>query len=259
MDHQEIVARGIDCASCHLDVIRGQATVTARECTHCHDQDRYLKDFAVRDTKIVAEYHRVHVAAQRARCVDCHTPIEHSLIDAGRVADDGGFLRPVLDDCRHCHPNHHQQQVQLLTGTGGKGTAHDMPSAMFGSRLNCRACHTEPGSDFKGAPLIEATEQTCVTCHSDDYKALFRQWVDEIASYVQQAESALARVEARTEAIHAAGGQTPERITKLVEQARHNLQLVRAGNGIHNKNYALQLLDISIRNLDEALMALPQP
>jgi nitrate/TMAO reductase-like tetraheme cytochrome c subunit len=258
MNHQDIVARGIDCGSCHFDVIRGETTVTRRDCTSCHDQDSYLVDFDARDTQIVTEYHRVHVAGQRARCADCHNPIEHKLVKPAEFAASGDFLLPVKNDCQHCHPDHHHRQLQLLMGTGGSGIARDMPNAMFGSRLNCRACHTEPGTDFKGAPLLGATEQTCIVCHSDDYKALFQQWVDEIARYVQEAESALVRVDARVAELKAVGQAPAERIAALVEQARSNLQLVKAGNGIHNKNYALQLLDIAIRNLDQAMVSMTQ-
>lgn len=261
MNHQDIVARGIDCASCHLDVVRGDSAVSARECTHCHDQEHFLADFEKRTTETVAEYHAIHVAKQRARCVDCHRAIRHELVDPEQVATaSSGFLEPVLSDCRHCHPNHHSEQVALLQGVGGEGVHRAMPNAMFGSRLNCRACHTQPGSDFKGAPLVEATGQTCVACHGEDYRSLFDQWVHEIAEYQRQAEEALARVTARVDQIRAAGGDVPAGVDEAVAEAAHNIALVRGGNGIHNKNYSLQLLDLAVRSLDEAMAKMtPRP
>ena len=45
-------------------------------------------------------------------------------------------------------------------------------------------------------------------------------------------------------------------MTTAFEEARANVQFIRAGNGIHNKNYALKMLDVSISKLDEAAVKL---
>jgi nitrate/TMAO reductase-like tetraheme cytochrome c subunit len=253
MDHRDIVKRGVNCASCHLDVIQGQATVTVRDCSNCHDQRSYLENFATRDTNTVEEYHRVHVKAQRARCADCHHAIQHRLIDPQHVATSAGFLRPILNNCEHCHPNHHHEQVELLMGVGGVGVLRPMPNAMFGSRLNCTGCHTKPTTDMKGDELVEASQQTCVGCHGADYKRLFEQWRNELAASLQEAEAALDRVDKRIEELRARGVEIPSEVADLVASARENVLFVKAGNGIHNKNYALRLLDLSISDLDQAM------
>lgn len=259
MDHRDIVERGIDCASCHFDVIQGETAVSARDCTHCHDQERFLVDFAARTTETVEEYHRVHVAGQRARCADCHRAITHALVEPTLVATSAEFLQPVLSDCQHCHPNHHQEQVELLMGVGGSGTERPMPNAMFGSRVNCRACHTQPGSDFKGAALVRATQGTCVACHGDDYRRLYEQWEAELSADLQESQSLLKRVEGQVASAAEAGRPAPDRAQALLTAARHNIHLVTSANGIHNKNYALQLLDLSRRDLGEALEMLATP
>ena len=253
MDHQDIIDRKIDCASCHFDVVSGSTTVTARDCASCHDQDRYLANFANRDTKIVEDYHRVHVAMQRARCPDCHRTIEHRLIDPQHVGMSSGFLQPVLQDCQHCHPNHHREQVDLLMGTGGHGVSIAMPNAMFGSRLNCRACHTQSGTDFKGDPLVKATENTCLACHGDDYRKLFDQWMSEIQASVKELEASVVRAEALEKDRRTAGRPLAADAVNKIEAARANLHFVQSGNGIHNKNFALQLIDVSQRDLDAVL------
>ncbi|MCB9858027.1 MAG: NapC/NirT family cytochrome c [Phycisphaerales bacterium] len=258
MDHRDIIRRGIDCASCHLDVVQGDATVSARECRHCHDQDRFTKDFEHRTTETVEEYHRVHVAAQSAQCGDCHRAIVHRLVDPVMVASSTAFLEPVVNDCQHCHPNHHREQVELLKGTGGEGVAEPMPNAMFGSRMNCRGCHTKSGEDFKGDPLVKATETTCVACHSEDYRDLFRQWIDEIKTYTDETEASLTRVEARMAELTAMGKSLPRSIDDAVSEAKFNLHLVKTGNGVHNKHYAMQLLDLSIRGLDNAMLQMSE-
>lgn len=259
MDHRDIVARGIDCASCHRDVVQGEASVTLRDCIHCHDQEQYLKDFATRDTQTVAEYHRIHVAGLRAACFDCHRTIQHHLIDPLHVATSADYLRPVLNDCQHCHPDHHSEQVRLLMGVGGVGVARSMPNAMFGSRINCSACHVLPATDLKGDELIKATESTCVACHGTDYERLFQQWQSEISTYLDQARTTLSRVEQRTAELEARGAELPREIQETINLARTNIQLMQAGNGIHNKNYALALLDVTIHDLDDAMARLTTP
>lgn len=259
MDHRDIVNRKVECASCHLDVVRGSVTVTARDCTHCHDQESYLVGFEQRTTREVELYHEIHVEGQRARCVDCHHGVAHNLVEPTKVGTSANFIQVVLDECQHCHPNHHSEQVNLLMGIGGEGAPRPVPNAMFGSRMNCRGCHTNPGTDFKGAPLVEATRKTCVACHGDDYVRLYDQWMEEIANYLRESEAGIERVAKRMEEIKARGRTVPARAEALLSQARGNIHLIQAGNGIHNKNYTLQLLDLSIRGLDEALALLAGP
>jgi hypothetical protein len=261
MDHQDIVKRGVDCASCHYDVLRGAATVSERDCVHCHDQARFLEEFATRTTETVRKYHAVHVAQQRAHCFDCHRAIQHGLLEPSQFAADsgitGGFLEPVLNDCQHCHPNHHSEQVALLRGTGGIGLAHATPSGMLGSRLNCRACHTESGAGAKGDAVVRATQQACAACHGQDYLALFDQWKHEINTYLAEAEQLLAHV---TPLLAATAPPSPDftRATELAAAAQHNLELVRNGGGMHNRQFALQLLDAARRDLNAALELLAQ-
>lgn len=246
MDHQDVMQRGIDCASCHYDVIRGAATVSRRECTHCHDQDKFTVGFDQRDTVKVAEYHAIHVAQQRARCEDCHLTIAHGLLKPNDVAS-AGFLDLVRDDCQHCHPAHHAEQMHMLTGTGGAGLPRAVPNAMLGSRLNCRACHTQPSQDAKGDALVRANAQSCVQCHGPDYADLFDQWRNEIMQYAETADARLKELE---QAMRERDIPSPE-LTKLLDEARQNIRLVRIGGGLHNRPFALQLLDIARTNLDK--------
>lgn len=252
MEHADIVRRGIDCASCHLDVVRGETRVTARDCARCHDQDVFLADFEKRDTAKVEEYHAVHVNGQKARCDDCHRAVEHGLIDPMRIGKQAEFLEPIRNDCQHCHPNHHTEQVNLLTGTGGAGLDRPMPNSMMGSRLNCRACHTEPAEDLKGDALVRATQQACITCHSRDYAQVFEQWKHEIQTYVDETDAILRGLESRLDHWKGQGRELPPRVKELVDRARHNVRLVRVGGGLHNKPFSLRLLDIARRDLDDA-------
>ncbi len=258
MDHRDIVARGVDCASCHLDVVRGAAPVTERECRHCHDRDAFLEGFATRTTATVEEYHAAHVAKQRARCDDCHKTITHALLDPMRLTSTG-FLEPVINDCQHCHPGHHTEQVQLLAGVGGAGLARSTPNAMLGSRLNCRACHTLSGADTKGDSLIRATEKSCIACHSNDYATLFAQWQHEIEEYLNEAKTQLARVDALVKRLGEQNTPPSDELMLVIEQARQNIHLVDTGGGMHNKHFALQLLEAARSALTQVEQKLAKP
>lgn len=256
MDHRDIVERGIDCASCHRDVVQGSSEVMARDCSHCHDRSSYLKDFDHRTTETVTEYHRIHVAEQRARCADCHRSIQHRLIEPTQVGSSASLLEPVLNDCQHCHPGHHREQVELLMGVGGKGLPRPMPNAMFGSRINCQACHTKSAVDQKGDALLKATEAACVACHSNDYKRLLKQWQDEIQTTLTETQKSLERVEKRAAEVLQRDGKLPPHVQEAIDEAKRNTHFIEIGNGIHNKGYSLLLLENSMRNLDDAMISL---
>jgi len=254
MDHCDIVARRIDCASCHRDLVQGSSAVTLEQCTHCHDQDKFLGEFSTRTATTVQMYHRVHEDGDRARCSDCHGVLQHRLADPMHVGSSASLLRPVVNDCQHCHPKHHLEQVDLLLGIGGAGVARAMPSAMFESRINCQACHTKVAVDNKGDELEKATQVSCVACHSSDYEKLFQQWRAEIQSELREAEAALARVHQQRDKLQKEGRAIPSCVQEAVDNAEQNIRLISSGNGVHNRKYTVLLLDMSTRQLDDALM-----
>ena len=56
--------------------------------------------------------HQKHVAEHKIDCLDCHLKIEHSL-DKNRLAHFAG-------DCQSCHPDHHQEQIEMFQGKGSE-------------------------------------------------------------------------------------------------------------------------------------------
>ena len=260
MDHAMIVANDVSCGSCHTDLIHGNGQVARRDCEGCHDQARYLSDFDQLTTDVVREYHRVHAAGQNARCNDCHQLIDHKLtplIDPYRAV---ALLAPVRQDCDHCHPEHHREQVDLLLGQGGfvEG-AQGVANPMTGSRANCRACHTQAGADPKGEMVLTSTREACQGCHGEDYEELFARWREAIRARLDEAEQMLTSVEARlSEATSPPQRRDLEEARRLLSRARRNVQLVATANGLHNKNYALMLLDQAVIDLERVTRDLSQ-
>lgn len=258
MDHTTILENNVDCVSCHSDLLHGTGTVTIRECTNCHDQARFMKDFESATADTVRAYHEVHAAHQHARCNDCHAMIDHHLVPAASPSDTESLLAPVRADCQHCHPNHHSEQVDVLLGRGGfAGDVAVLPNQMAGARASCRACHTASGEDEKGDPVVTSTLASCRGCHGDDYEQLFNEWKHAIHARLEEAQSVYEEAEALLAAANVSDDARDAASTRI-RRAAGNIHLVATANGIHNKNYALVLLDQAIADLDAAMALLAQ-
>jgi len=250
MDHAMILANNVNCISCHADLIHGAGEVTRRDCQNCHDQARYLKDFDRLTDTVVRDYHRVHAGGQYARCNDCHRLIDHRLTPLVTLTEAEALLAPVRRACQHCHPEHHRPQVEMLLGQGGyTGLAQAIPNPMTGARANCDACHTQAGNDPTGELVIKGTEASCRGCHGKDYSELFNQWRDEIRARLANSEALLTDVQKQLAAATQPAGRDLTNATRLFGRAKQNIQLVATAGGIHNRNYALVLLDQADRDL----------
>ena len=98
----------------------------------------------------------MHVPEQRAKCLDCHSEIHHRLVrgEFSAVPSQGlskeaaekkdretkekalqamtqTLRRTVMANCARCHPDHHTDQIKLLTGVGGKGVSQGKPNEML--------------------------------------------------------------------------------------------------------------------------------
>jgi len=163
------------CASCHLDVHRGQL---GPACGSCHS----TADFAV--VEGVALHARTAFPLTGAHltlaCEACHeadldgafAPLDPSCL-ACHEADYAATASSAVDhvaagfptDCAACHTT-----LSFGTGTVFDHAAVSGGFALVGAhaRAECTACHA--AGDL--APLFEATSQDdCVACHQADYDA----------------------------------------------------------------------------------------
>jgi nitrate/TMAO reductase-like tetraheme cytochrome c subunit len=253
MDHSVIIEKNVDCRSCHADLVRGTGRVTRTRCDACHDLSLYFATFDKGLTPATVDVlHDKHVGGLYATCIDCHEAIEHRLKPKEAMQMAGGFLEPVRENCAHCHPNHHLYQVQMLAGQPPPPIPPGGANAMFGSRVNCLGCHTKATVDVKGTAVIEATRQACVICHSQDYQQLFDQWISTLATRHREASDLLVYVD---KIVEARGGleRIPAAARQEIDVSRQTLLFVGSAKGIHNRNFALSLLDFAEGKLQEAL------
>lgn len=253
MNHEEILKRKVNCIACHADVASENSTVTRRDCERCHDRPEYFERW--RDPPsltLVKFYHSSHVPGQRAKCLDCHSEIHHQLVQGLTEAGQPRFLSSVMSDCAHCHPNQHAEQIQLLSGAGGKGVPKADPNLMFGSRTNCFGCHTREASTAHGGVALRGAVSGCVACHGDKHAETLQKWQKTLTVLTADADEAYGQAQRQLEKAKDIAPEARRKAADLLAAARSDLNLVKRGNGVHNFMYAMDLLDSVTRRCQQA-------
>ena len=151
--HELAYDRGVDCANCHRDLIRGNGAVPRERCKACHNREDDLK--RIDDHEFL---HRIHVTDHKVDCLECHLEIQHSL--------DRNRIEHAAADCKSCHPNQHGEQVRMLLGEGGKSmSARHGGMAVAG--ISCPSCHRIKEISPTGTVLWRASTAVCIQCHDE--------------------------------------------------------------------------------------------
>ncbi|HEY4717053.1 MAG TPA: NapC/NirT family cytochrome c [bacterium] len=236
-NHKDFVERGVECTKCHVGVVEGKGEVPEEMCRTCHGEPERLEKYS--DHKLI---HDTHVTSHKVECFQCHKEIKH------KVTTVHDFVKR---DCSSCHFDKHGAQEKLYMGTGGMGVK-DMPSPMFLARVDCIGCHILPKeaaakSMFSGQ-TIKATEAGCLYCHGIDYKGIMNDWMATVSGHMNRVKVSLDEVQDKIKAsgVAAAGAK------KLFNDAMFNYNLVYYGRGVHNIEYATELLAKAEENLNKA-------
>ncbi|MBM3328292.1 MAG: hypothetical protein FJY67_02305 [Calditrichaeota bacterium] len=236
-DHVRIVEQGVSCLRCHGTMQVGTGEVRKERCSFCHADLGKINKFD--DTPFV---HRKHIAEHKVECQNCHQEILHRSVSR---TDE------VKPSCEDCHPGFHGVQVDLFTGTGGKGV-EPHPSTMFQSGLNCRGCHIQAsaadGFAEKGI-TYKASGVVCTPCHDPGYDRILEGWKrrnSERLMQIQRIEQTVAGAVKGVSVEHRAVADS------LLEAARYNISMVDLGHGIHNIPYAEALLGTAYGQLQSA-------
>ena len=232
--HDLAYERGVDCANCHGDLIRGNGEVPHERCGVCHNREDDLK--RIEDHVFI---HQKHVTEHKVDCLDCHLAIQHSL--------DPEKLVHAASDCTSCHPNHHQEQVAMLKGIGGRSIAAQA-SSMSVARIACPSCHRVEDVSPTGTVLMKASLRTCTACHDEGEVA-------ELETYHANLKEAISKLDGVIERVRngiAAADLDAERKTAVdsqLDDIAHDVHFLRAGNDIHNMHYARALAEAFVEQL----------
>ena len=242
--HELAYKKGVDCANCHADVIRGKGEVPRERCLVCHNRESDLA--RINDHAFM---HAKHVAEHAINCLSCHLRIEHNF-DQQRLVHAAG-------DCAGCHPNHHQEQIKMFEGLNGQ-TIPGHAGSMMVSRVSCRTCHSFKEVSPSGAVLWKASAQVCSMCHDAAQVERLRSYHEALRAALPEMESALLGVRkalapAKLSADRAAA------ISKDIDRIQSDLTFLRRGNDIHNIHYASKLAQAMLEQLTALCRELKVP
>lgn len=240
-DHAPFVARKVNCLWCHADTVQGTAEVSRQVCFDCHGEPEKLAKFT--DSAFMHDW---HVTKRKVECFHCHSEIRH-----GKHPEPVGAAN---SSCTSCHSGGHGLQAELYSGKGGLGVK-EMPSTMFLANVGCIACHEAPDASRlahgTGLTTFKAAPQACAECHGGAYKKMLSQWQETMADALKEAKAALAKAEAAYQ--RQPDGPAKVQAGKLLEVVRHNCDFVEKAHGVHNVDYAMELLKVATDDAAEAL------
>lgn len=221
--HDLSYEQGVDCASCHGDLIRGNGEVPPERCTVCHNREDDLQ--RIDDHFFL---HQVHVTDHNVDCLSCHLTIHHSL-DPHKIENAAG-------DCASCHRNPHQAQVELLLGRGSE-ILGERPSGKALARIACQTCHRVEHVSSTGAVLFEATLETCSSCHDADEVVQLEAYHVQLQDSLPALVEAVSQAEAAVEAADLPADRKAT-IQLALQKVKADVEFLRVANGIHNLHYA---------------------
>jgi hypothetical protein len=238
--HQSVEKAKVACSSCHIELVRGNVEIKKDACVECHHSPTAELMKTADDKK---KMHEEHVTKQTARCFHCHQTLDHK---------KNPYLDAAIRNCATCHPEPHKHEKMMIAGDGGNGL-EKYPIAHDAMKTNCLGCHTKDGYDKKGRKVKIASMKSCVDCHGDkDMEKQAQKWKEDVAEEMKSARNVEKEVIA---ALEEAKGKVPDGVMKkaiaLLKEGQENLRIVDAGGGVHNKKYAMLLLETGVQKFED--------
>ncbi len=163
------------------------------------------------------------------------------------------FLETARKNCEACHPDHHANQIKLLTGDMTEEVPKT-PGLMSAVNIDCMGCHIETKLDKKGEKVVIATSKVCIGCHTVRHESMAKEWKDIIREELEAAEEMKRNAENVLKKAH---DKTPVEILlralARLEKGQEFLNVVKYGYGIHNKKYSIMLIDFALDSFEDAV------
>ncbi|MCP4492855.1 MAG: cytochrome C [Gammaproteobacteria bacterium] len=248
--HQTIKESGVACESCHFEVVKGHGevetgNVVSNGCLSCHNRSQTLLSSAA-DKALM---HGKHIP-DKADCFDCHTVVEHQ-----NRTDHLDFVR---EDCQLCHVDQHKYQKLLLSGYPVDDEVSGPAHLMYEVNVNCMACHLKK-TVSNGHDVRTASGETCAACHTEKHIAMLGKWKKQVAGEVAGAEELEAEaLQLLDELRSSLNEQQLSQVQSMIDKGSELVNIVRFGNGVHNKKYAITIIDSAFGYFDDSIELLEQ-
>ena len=168
-----------DCASCHMDVHRGELGTT---CTNCHNNARTFQVTTFTHAKPGQFFLGQHASLT---CIQCHSSTLGPTPSAASARPVRVGFVDMPERCVSCHRDVHLGQLGAACETCHSvqpapvtvsTCAHERPTFPLTGKpasVMCVACHKTATADFPGghgeARVFKGIATTCVTCHQDPH------------------------------------------------------------------------------------------
>ena len=175
-------------------------------------------------------------------CLECHSPRESHGKTYLRNCDDCHHgARMGMVGCEDCHLS----VKRLFSGETGIGVA-DLPSIKL-DVVECSDCHRNVAEGIEES--LSSIKATCIECHDESYGAKADQWKSAALSLIEKTEPRLNKIREEIRRLERMGKHTFA-YTKSFGDAEYNFNLVKRGKGVHNVEYAEELIDFVNTRLD---------
>jgi len=176
-------------------------------------------------------------------CLDCHSPREqHGKTYLKNCAECHHGEGEGKVTCGDCHPS----VKRLFYGKTGIGV-EDLPSVKA-DVVECVDCHRSIAEGQKST--FKAIKATCIECHDESYGKMAENWKATADDLRKSVQPKLKRVRNHIKRLEKKGQHTFA-FTKLFGDAEYNVDLVSKGKGVHNLEYAEELIEAAKKNLDQ--------
>jgi formate-dependent nitrite reductase cytochrome c552 subunit len=184
-----------------------------------------------------------HEGHMEMECLDCHSPREK-------------HGKTYLENCGECHHGEGAGQVacgdchlnvkRLFYGKTGIGV-EDLASVKA-DVVECVDCHRSIVEGQKES--FKAIKAACIECHDESYGKMAETWKLTADELLKRIGPKLKRIKDHIRRLEKQGKHTFV-FTKLFGDAEYNINLVREGKGVHNPEYAEELIEAAKRNMDQ--------
>ena len=229
-DHSDMLAMQTDCKLCHGEMVKGEGSVSRERCSYCHAESGKLERYSE-----TIELHSIHISENKVECNHCHNNIQHKSV--ART----GEIKP---ECKECHSDRHMEQYYLFSGQGAE-SVESLPSSMFHAGLNCKACHVISEIQVNGSIHTStslAGEASCEPCHDKSFYRLYKEAQPVIDQKINQTKNRIRQVK---------GKYRNQQAIDIIQQAEHDIELLKRGHPIHNLQYSDIIIEEVSRALDE--------
>ncbi|UCD84155.1 MAG: cytochrome c3 family protein [Deltaproteobacteria bacterium] len=187
--------------------------------------------------------HSFHHDDLGVRCTDCHSPEKHKM---RIITKDGCMACHHKGDELKCDKCHWAQQGLYLGKVKVYGLKEIQPDIMARADIECEGCHDLKEKDQS----VEVLKDKCIDCHEEDYDEILIQWEQDLLKISSELFLKLSHLE---EGMKTMEGEKLLETERLYQEAKHNIELISRGKGVHNYELSMKILAAAKESLDKAL------